>query len=51
MDSAQLKEINEKESEFQNLVARIQNRQRDKDKEAVTQVFEIADQVLDLKTF
>jgi C-terminal peptidase prc len=51
MDSAQLKEINEKESEFQNLVARIQNRQRDTDKEAVTQVFEIADQVLDPKTF
>jgi len=51
MDSSQLRELNEKESEFQSLVARIQSRESDKDKTEISQVFEIADQVLELKAF
>ncbi|NBX77632.1 MAG: PDZ domain-containing protein [Proteobacteria bacterium] len=51
MDSSQLKEINDKASEIQSLVARIQNSERDEESAMVTQVFEIADQVLELKTF
>jgi len=51
MDSSQLKEINDKESDFKNLVVRIQKPEGTREETAVNQVFQIADQVLKLKTF